>query len=264
MDFKERLLLLLAKKSAQITLVVVTILLLTFFLTDNIVMPLYTRQGSEKPIPNLIGLTWPEAAQAAAGKGFEVVAQPGKISGDVPAGSILEQMPIAGSLAKQKRKIRVTPAIAIEADRAPDLVGLNLRAAQFKCKTLGLVCGSGEISYRFSETVPKGTVIGQKPKPNSEIETGESVFITVSLGIRPASIAVPALVEQTLHDARALINESGLIVGKIVRKETDAFAAGTVIAQSIRTGEEVEPGTAIDLVVAVKRAKNDRQPKQAD
>jgi eukaryotic-like serine/threonine-protein kinase len=261
---KDRLNKLLSKRSVQITLVVATVFLLVFFLVDNVVMPIYTRQGSEKPIPNLVGMTWEQAAQAAAVNKFQVIALPGKMSSDVPEGAILEQMPAAGSLAKGGRKIHITPAIAPNADSAPDLMGLDLRAAQFKCKSLGLVCGSTEVSYRFSSTVPKGNVLGQKPKVGQDVKPGSSIYITVSLGPEPSQITIPSLIEQTLHDARSLLLESGLQVGKITRKETDAFPAGTVIAQSIRTGEDVAPGTAVDLVIAIKKGKEGKSGRQTD
>jgi eukaryotic-like serine/threonine-protein kinase len=264
MTLKERTNHFLSQRSVQISLIVFTVFVLIFFLADDIIMPVYTRQGSEKPIPDLVGLTWAEAAQAAAKYEFEVVAQTGKLSSNVPAGAILEQMPTAGSLAKSGRKIHVTPAISPAADQAPDLVGLELHAAQFRCKNLGLVCGSTEVNYRFSGSVPKGYVIGQKPKAGQEVKPGSSIYLTVSLGLEPSRILVPSLVEQTLHDARTLLLEAGLQVGKIVRKETDVFPSGTVIAQSIRTGEEVSSGTSVDLVIATKKGKEGKSIKQTD
>jgi serine/threonine-protein kinase len=58
--------------------------------------------------------------------------------------------------------------------------------------------------------------------------------------------------EKTSADAVTALREAGLKLGKISRKETDTYPVNTVIAQSIRSGEEVARNTAVDIVVAVK------------
>ncbi len=237
-------------------------LICLFLLFDFVVMQIYTRQGSQRFVPNLIQLSEQQARAAADSAGFELLVSNGKVSTRVPEGTILEQHPFAGTLAKPGRKIRVIPALSAAPDVAPDLVGLDLRDAQLRCKNVGLVCGPTEVRYRFSSRTLKGTVIEQDPAVGKPVKPGSAVKVVVSMGPEPAHFYVPTLVDQTLHDVRTLLREAGLKLGKIDRRETDEYPAGTVIEQSIPAGEDVSSGAAIDVVVAVK--PRIEEPAKAD
>lgn len=227
------------------------VLLLVFFVFDRIALPLYTRQGTERPIPDLTGLTLEDAVRRADSAGFVLIAGIPKLGGDVPEGTVIEQRPFAGSLAKPGRKIHAIPAMAVQRDVAPDLIGLDVRDAQVRCRNANLLCTDADLSYRFSSTVPKNIVIAQRPLSGDLVESGTAVKLVVSLGNEPERFFVPYLMERPLHEARVLLRESGLRLGRIVRKETDQYPTGTVIAQSVKSGQEVTPETAVDIVVAV-------------
>ena len=236
-----------------------------FILFDYVIMPIYTRQGTERLVPDLVRLPAAKARSAADSAGFELVVMPGKVSSRVPQGAILEQHPFPGTLAKPGRKIRVIPALPATPDVAPDLVGLDLRDAQLRCKNVGLVCGPTEVRYRFSSRVAKDEIVEQEPAAGKPVKPGSAIKLVVSMGPEPAHFYVPTLVDQSLHDARALLREAGLKLGHIERRETTEFPAGTVIEQSIHAGEEVESATVVDVVVAVaekapEQAEPERQP----
>jgi eukaryotic-like serine/threonine-protein kinase len=236
--------------------IIVIALLLVEFIVDDILMPLYTRQGQERVVPALIGLSKQKAQLRADSAGFIVVEEPAKIGGHVPVGTILEQRPFAGSLAKPGRKIRVVPAAEAPLDAAPDLIGLELRDAQLRIKSSGLLTGDSDIHYRFSERYEKGTVVSQEPRPGNPIKPGNEMKLWVSLGAQPAHFYVPYIMEKTLSDARGLLRDAGLRLGKIVRKSSNQYPSGTVIAQSVRSGEEVPRETAVDVVVAVPESSH--------
>ena len=166
-------------------------------------------------------------------------------------GTILEQRPAAGALAKPGRKIHVVPAAAAAPDVTPDVIGLELRDAQLRCKNAGQVSTGAEVSYRFSSSMPKGRVVAQSPAAGKPAEPGGVVKLTVSLGPEPEAFFVPVLIDHTLNEATVILREAGLRLGKIVRKETSLYDTNTVIGQSIKSGEEVERDTPVDLVVAV-------------
>lgn len=232
---------------------VVLALLLVGFLFDRVILPLYTRQGSEREVPVLTGLALKQAQVRTDSAGFELVVESAKASGGQPEGVVLEQRPLAGSLAKPGRKIRVIPAAAPVPNTAPDVLGLDVRDAQFRCRNAGLISTESDVRYRYSERTPKGVVVAQEPAPGEQVKPGSAVKLMVSLGLQPAHFFVPYLMEKSLHEARSLLREAGLRLGKIVRKETGLYASGTVIAQSIRSGQEVEGGASVDVVVAVPK-----------
>lgn len=244
-------------RMAQVLLAVIVAGLFVFFLFDYVIMSLYTRQGSERKVPILVGLDTVRAKQLVDSLDFELVIESAKIGGKVNPGTILEQRPLAGSYAKPGRKVRVVPASAVAPDVTPDLLGLEVRDAQLRCKNSGLLCGETEISYKFSEKSPRGLVFEQNPKPGKNIEPGTAVKVTVSMGAMPEKFYVPNLIDQTLSDARILLREAGLKLGKTVRRETQLYAPGTVMSQGVRAGQEVRNGTVVDLVIAT-------QPRTAD
>lgn len=233
---------------------IVLAFIFVWFLFDRFFMPLYTRQGSEREIPKLAELTLDQAKARADSAGFVLIVQPAKASAGQPEGTVLEQRPFAGSLAKPGRKIRVVPAAAPQPNTAPDVIGLDVRDAQLRCRNSGLISTDSDVHYRFSERTPKGVVVAQEPEAGEKMKPGNAVKLTVSMGAQPAHFYVPYLMEKSLHEARSLLREAGLRLGKIVRKETDLYISGTVIAQSIRSGEEVEGGASIDVVVAVPKS----------
>ena len=237
-----------------------------FILVDHGIMPFYTRQGTERLVPDLVRLSAARARMVADSAGFEVVVTHGKVSNRVPEGTILEQHPFAGTLAKPGRKIRVIPALPAAPDVAPDLVGLDLRDAQLRCKNVGLVCGPTEVRYRFSSRILKGGVIEQDPTAGKPVKPGAAIKLVVSMGPEPAHFFVPTLVDKSLHDARAAVREAGLKLGHIERRETSEVSAGTIIEQSIPAGAEVESGTVIDVVVAVaeKPSENETPERRPD
>lgn len=232
-------------------------LILLFILFDQAIMPMYTRQGEQRFVPDLVRLSAVSAKAAADSAGFELVVAPGKVSNRVPPGTILEQHPSPGTLAKPGRKIRAIPALLAAPDVAPDLTGLDLRDAQLRCRNVGLVCGPTEVRYRFSNRTPKNAVIEQEPAPGKPLRQSSAVKLVISMGPEPAHYYVPTLVDQSLHDARAVLRESGLKLGTIERRQTNDFPAGTIIEQSVRAGEEVESGTVINVVVAVSERPDD-------
>lgn len=228
-------------------------------------MPLYTRHGAEKPVPALQGMTIGEARLSAEQEGFEVVLEPAKIGGDVPEGTVLEQRPLAGAFAKPGRTIHIVPARSGTATEIPDLTGLDHRAAETECRNLGLLISPSGISYDFSAIVPKGGIVRQRPEPGSPVRGAEPVQLVISLGVRPETIIVPTLIDLSLHEARQTLIETGLRLGKVTRKETNVFTAGTVIAQSVVSGSEVAQSEVVDVVVAIPQSgpsESEAQPNE--
>ena len=246
--------------------------LILFFVgmvTDWVIMPLYTRHGAEKPVPTFVGMTVLQAKTLAEEEGFRIVEEPAKIGGNTPEGMVLEQRPLGGSFSKPGRVIHIVPARAGTASEIPDLTGLDQRTAEVECRNLGLLVSPSGTSYDFSAIVPKGGIVRQRPTPGSPVISGQAVLLTISLGPRPNAIIVPTLIDLSLHEARQAILEAGLKLGEITRKQTNVFTAGTVIAQNLTSGSEVEQDTEVDLVVAIpetdpSETSDETPPPEAD
>jgi len=72
----------------------------------------------------------------------------------------------------------------------------------------------------------------------------------------PASTRVPDLTGQTVQEADEALQQASLVRGQTIDKATRrAATSGTVLEQAPPAGEEVEQGTAVDLVVEVPPAR---------
>jgi beta-lactam-binding protein with PASTA domain len=239
------------RKAFQVAFVVLCVFILFYFLLDRVFMPLYTRQGREFEMPTFVGLTIPEAQMVAKAAHLELIVEKEKFSQGVLQGTILEQLPRAGELYKTGRRVRVVPAGPPPEVTMPRLVGLELRDAQWRATSLGLLCPTDNLGYTFSPTIPKGSVVSQRPLPDMRVVKDDTVRLTISMGPEPERFIVPELVGQTLHEARKRIREAGLTLGTVTQKIIPRVDAGTIVAQSIRSGTEVTKGMRVDLVVAI-------------
>ncbi|HEY2436597.1 MAG TPA: PASTA domain-containing protein, partial [Solirubrobacteraceae bacterium] len=97
------------------------------------------------------------------------------------------------------------------------------------------------------------TVIGEIPTGGTKADKGSTVNLTVSSG--PAAVNVPSVVGVTEAQARRLITQKGLTVGRTVRQSSDQFAAGIAIDTSPSAGQPVQSGSAVTLVVSSGPAK---------
>jgi serine/threonine-protein kinase len=239
------------RKGFQIGFFVFCLLLLLYFLFDIVIMPLYTRQGREFAVPGFVGLSLAEAKAVAGAANLELVLEKEKFAQGTPRGTILEQLPRAGSLCKSGRRVRVVPAGVPPEMLMPRVIGLELRDAQSRCASLGLICPTDNVGYAFSPSVPRGRIVSQRPLPDSRVVKNDTVRLTLSMGPEPEKFVVPELVGQTLHEARIRLREAGLALGSVTQKAIPRVEAGTIVAQSIRSGTEVTKGMRVDVVVAI-------------
>jgi len=135
--------------------------------------------------------------------------------------------------------------------RVPDIVGSTLEEAQVLIEGRGLVMGT-PVEQPTTNQDEIGIVLSQAPAFNTTVEPGSTVTPTV--GVEPEPVTVPAnLVGMTQEEAEAAIVEAGLTVGEVTPDEESDEEPGTVTATDPASGEQVPPGTAINLAVARAR-----------
>src|SRR4051794_4846353 len=93
--------------------------------------------------------------------------------------------------------------------QVPDVVGLKQAAAQQAITQAKLTVG--EVTQENSSTVDPGDVIRQSPEPKSEVSEGDAVDLTVSAGVKQAT--VPTLVGLSLDEASSALRDAGLQLG---------------------------------------------------
>jgi beta-lactam-binding protein with PASTA domain/serine/threonine protein kinase len=181
--------------------------------------------------PSLVGKS-PAAAAAEAGKvGLHTSQANQDFSEDVPKGDVMATDPAAGDRIRKNGEIDLTISKGPERYRVPQLVGLDLDAAQQALGSVKLV--TGQIHEQYSEAVPQGKVIAISPKFNAVVKPGTAVNFAVSKGKRP--IDVPDLTGKSYGEARDALRKLGFVVGR-TEQYNATVAEGNVISQSPNSG----------------------------
>ena len=128
----------------------------------------------------------------------------------------------------------------------PDVVGKSQDAAQSAIKKAGL---EAESSTREADPDIVGKVVAQDPKAGSKVAAGSVVRIVV--GAPRTKVAVPNLTGLTLREVSPTLEKAGLTRGKV--DPAGAPQESKVVRQSPAPGEQVERGTAVDVVVETPR-----------
>ncbi len=130
----------------------------------------------------------------------------------------------------------------------PRVLGFSEIQARSILENAGLHVGV--VKRRFDEA-PAGEVIAQDPAPPATVPEGTLVDLVVSRGPRP--VEVPDLTGSTPAEAQAALEEVGLTLGLQTEQAVEPGAAepGEIIDQFPAPGQKVQPGTAVNVVVAV-------------
>ena len=95
---------------------------------------------------------------------------------------------------------------------------------------------------------PQGQVIAQDPEDGATLAEGEEVTLTVSAG--PEDVPVPNTIGMGRQEATTTLEDAGLEVGEVTEQDDASQTRNRVISSSPETGETVDAGSTVDLVVA--------------
>ncbi|MEU1279051.1 Stk1 family PASTA domain-containing Ser/Thr kinase [Streptomyces sp. NPDC005805] len=130
--------------------------------------------------------------------------------------------------------------------RVPSLIGTTEAEARAKLEKAGL--DAGAVQRRFSESVPRGSVLGTDPAANERIRGNGSVTLILSRG--PRIVEVPAVAGKPLAEAREALRKAGLAPGVVTREFDETVQQGSVIRTDPEAGSNRSPDSAVSLVVS--------------
>lgn len=148
----------------------------------------YIDATREVEIPDMTGLTMEEALKLAENYGL-YVHNGGTRTGTGKAGTVAEQRPKAGTMAKQGDTIELVVYVEQTVIRMPDVQYKEEAEAVNTLQTLGLKV---TVEYEESSSVAKGKVIRQSIGAKEEVKEGAQVTLTVSLGTKEINERVEA------------------------------------------------------------------------
>lgn len=172
-------------------------------------------------------------------------------------GSILRQLPSAGSTVREGRVIRVWISQGDEMVFVPNVVGADLRNAQLAVRQAGLLVD--KVDNAYSLTYDKGVIISQTPKADSMVNKGEKVTLVLSNGKPPASvIMVPDFRNKKLAEATLWASMQNIDL-TVKEDPKSAFPAG-VIASQIPAGDtQISAGSSVEVTVSRRKADGDEK-----
>jgi serine/threonine-protein kinase len=198
--------------------------------------------GPPIAVPDLVGMSL-DGAREKVGDDFQVeVAK--SVSGERPLNTILSQSPSTGK-AERGSTISVS-IVGTRVSVVPDVVGSGGQEAEQALEAEGFQV---EVAERESSFDDQNRVMGQNPSGGARAEVGSGVTITVGTG--PSSVPVPRLYGSTPAQARSALQGAGLSLGTVTRDYNNDVTQGGIYFQDPSGGENVEPGTAVNITVSL-------------
>ena len=215
------------------------------FILDQVILPQLTGVGLESEVPVLAGESREDAAAICQGANLGLEVHGETYSASIPAGHVLDQDPEQGLVVKQGRSVYVILSKGPEMVGVPHVVGLTSRQAEILIENNFLVVDS-VLSAADAKTA-RGRIVSVIPSPGTFLPKGSMVTLTVSEGAQ--KVRVPSLIDKSLNEARAILQDAGLSLGEVSFRFNRYLPAGRVIDQHPLERTPVELGVTVDVVV---------------
>lgn len=175
----------------------------------------------------------------------------GTITGEaddmVPAGSVVSQDPVAGTMVSANTAVDLVISLGPADIATPQTVGLTEAAATTVLTGAGLAVG--QVTRVPSVDFEAGSVVSQDPPAGTLVAATTAVDLVVSLG--PDAVPVPFIVGVQEPQALDVLANAGLEPGVITREFSNTIPQGEVFRQGTPAGQLVAPDTALDFTVSL-------------
>jgi serine/threonine-protein kinase len=192
-------------------------------------------------VPNLSGMTCPQAANALTAAHFKSVCAPGAYNNNVQAG-VLDIWTIGSTQNPTKAPygatITLVPSLGHEPATVPQIPQTYTYAqAQAALQAVGLGATQNPQS---STTVADGDVINTSPASGAQAPYGSTVTVNVSTG--PPTVQVPNVQGDSVQQATSALQSAGLSVSGV-----SGNPSNNVVGTQPSIGSTVPTGSAVQL-----------------
>lgn len=205
----------------------------------------YINSGQFTKVPPLLAKTQAQAQDRLTEAGLEVGKVERAYSDTVKRGTVISTDPETGARIRHNDSVNLVISAGPETVKVPDLQGYPLDKAKAELKEIGLE--PGMVTREFNDDVTRGSVISSDPGDGTKVRSGSAVALTVSKG---SPIDVPDVTGESLADARAELEESGLKVKVASARVNSEFDAGQVARQSPANGRQAAEGDTVTLTLS--------------
>lgn len=192
-----------------------------------------------KTIPEVVGLSQPEATDALSAKGF--AAQAVEVKSDEPQGTVLSSDPEQGHRAEEGSTVTLSVAVP---RIVPTIVGATSEEAAQALEAEGFTA----VTYTEEKSnEAAGTVLAVSPEAGTEAKSGDAITVTVAV-----PYTVPDVEGMSEADAKAALQAEGYEVTS-EWYTTEDIEEGTAVSTDPAAGSELNSGSEVTLYVAHSR-----------
>lgn len=192
-----------------------------------------------KTIPEVVGLSQPEATDALAAKGF--AAQAVEVKSDDPQGTVLSSDPEQGHRAEEGSTVTLSVAVP---RIVPAIVGATSDDAAQALEAEGFTA----VTYTEEKSnEAAGTVLAVSPEAGTGAKSGDAITVTVAV-----PYTVPDVEGMSEADAKAALEAEGYEVST-EWYTTEDIEEGTAVSTDPAAGSELNSGSEVTLYVAHSR-----------
>lgn len=204
----------------------------------------------EVPVPDITNKQVSAALDLLEGPKLALRKIGSEFDASLPAGTIIRQLPAAGTTVREGKVVRVWVSQGSENIAVPELVSLPLRNAELLLRQNYLTVGTKETAY--SLTAEKGTIISQEPAAGELLNKGQAVNLVVSSGLPPSTLKlVPDFRHKKLADVNLWASAENMQI-KMLEDKDSPFPNGTIINQNPQPDSEVAPQSTITVTVSTR------------
>ena len=201
----------------------------------------------EVALPNLVGISKQEAEKELNSRKLVLEVKAEEYNSQYAEGYIISQDPtyIDNYNVKEKSVVKVVVSKGTELTKVPKVVGLKKDEAVEALEDAKL---KAEVKEETSKDVEEGYVIGQDVEKDKEVNAGDTITITVSIGTGIKQVTVDSVIGKSEEDAKKTLKDAGLKI-KVSYDEDSTKNNGEVLKQSIEPDSVVDEGTTITITV---------------
>ena len=202
-------------------------------------------QPEDARVPNVLGLTFDEAATRLTAAGFRAQQGESRFNVGSPKSTVLTETPGPTTTVAKSTRIVMDVSAGQRRINVPNVIGMEREAAQLALEKVGLEVGA---VAEHESPLPRGEVMTTTPVAGTPLILPSSVAFVVSAG--PATIEVPYLVGRSFGEARAALEQVGLTAQTASLDTASTEPEGTVTSQSPAEGTAMGAGAAVALTIS--------------
>jgi beta-lactam-binding protein with PASTA domain len=213
-----------------------------------LVLPSLVHSNKVVAVPDLRGASPEAATDLLRPLDLEVVVIRRRAHPTMGAGLIVEQVPAPQAGIRSGRGVKVILSSGPATSAVPELVGLSERQAMITLERDMFQLGRVVRLQRAGITEP--AVEGQEPQPGTLLFRGAIVSLVVAEPAARQLLMMPDLRGLQLFQARQIIDEAGLVVGRVSNERHGGGGANAILEQKPAAGRRVARGEEVELVAS--------------